>query len=102
MKAKELYRAGQLGPAIQALSAELRDNPLDIQRRTFLFELLCFAGDYDRAGKHLDLLADQGPDAATGALLYRAALHADRMRNDLFATKAYPEVAPDADPISGT
>jgi type VI secretion system protein ImpE len=102
MTARELYRAGQLGPAIQALGAELRDNPLDIQRRTFLFELLCFAGDYDRAGKHLDLLADQGPDAATGALLYRAALHADRMRNDLFAAKAYPDVAPDAEAISGT
>jgi type VI secretion system protein ImpE len=102
MTARELYRAGQLGPAIQALGAELRDNPLDIQRRTFLFELLCFAGEYDRAGKHLDLLADQGPDAATGALLYRAALHADRMRNDLFASKAYPDVAADAEPISGT
>ncbi len=102
MTARELYRAGQLGPAIQALGAELRDHPLDIQKRTFLFELLCFAGEYDRAGKHLDVLAGQGPDSATGALLYRAALHADRMRNDLFATKAYPDVAPDAEPVAGT
>jgi type VI secretion system protein ImpE len=102
MTTRELYRAGQLGPAIQALGAELRDNPLDIQRRTFLFELLCFAGEYDRAGKHLDVLAGQGPDSATGALLYRAALHAERMRNDLFATKAYPDVSPGAPPVAGT
>jgi len=102
MTARELYRAGQLGPAIQALGAELRNNPVDVQRRTFLFELLCFAGEYDRAVKHLDVLAGSGPDSATAALLYRAALHAERLRNDLFANHEYPEVPSDAEPVSGT
>jgi type VI secretion system protein ImpE len=101
MTARELYHAGKLADAIQALGAELRDNPTDTKRRTFLFELLCFAGEYDRAVKHLDVLAGQGPDAATGALLYRAALNADRMRNDLFAKRDYPE-ARDAEPVAGT
>jgi|SRR5579862_13704 len=101
MTARELYHAGQLGAAIQALGAELRDNPTDMRRRTFLFELLCFAGDYDRAQKHLDVLAGQGPDSATGALLYRAALHADRMRTDLFLKKDYPELRADVTPVSG-
>ncbi len=102
MTARELYHAGQLGAAIQALGAELRDNPTDTKRRTFLFELLCFAGEYDRAQKHLDVLAGQGPDSATGALLYRAAMNADRMRNDLFAKKDYPEVRADEAPVAGT
>jgi type VI secretion system protein ImpE len=102
MTAKELYRAGQLTAAIQALSAELRDNPTDAHRRTFLFELLCFAGEYDRAQKQLDILAAAGPDAATGALLYRAALHADGMRADLFARKEYPEVRSGDPPMRGT
>ena len=44
MNPQELYRAGRLSDAIKALSAELRDNPTDTRRRTFLFELLCFAG----------------------------------------------------------
>src|SRR5579862_8081835 len=101
MTARELYHAGQLGAAIQALGAELRDNPTDTRRRTFLFELLCFAGEYDRAQKHLDVLAGQGPDSATGALLYRAALHADRMRNDLFAKRDYPEVHASDLPVAG-
>jgi type VI secretion system protein ImpE len=101
MTARELYHAGQLGAAIQALGAELRDNPTDARRRTFLFELLCFAGEYDRAQKHLDVLAGQGPDSATGALLYRAALNADRMRSDLFARRDYPEVREEP-PVSGT
>jgi type VI secretion system protein ImpE len=102
MTARELYHAGQLGAAIQALGAELRDNPMDTRRRTFLFELLCFAGEYDRAQKHLDVLAGQGPDSATGALLYRAALHADRMRTELFAKREYPEARADHAPVSGT
>ncbi len=42
MKAQELFQAGKLDEAVQALGAELRDNPADARRRTFLFELLCF------------------------------------------------------------
>jgi len=49
MRARELFQAGQLDAAIDALGVEVRDNPTDTQRRTFLFELLCFAGQYGRA-----------------------------------------------------
>jgi hypothetical protein len=56
----------QLDEAIQALGAEVRDNPTDVQRRTFLFELLCFAGAYDRADKQLDILARRGKEAEMG------------------------------------
>lgn len=88
--ARELYQAGQLDEAVLALNAELRDNPADRKRRTFLFELLCFAGNYDRAEKQLDILSQESPDAMTGALLYRAALHAERTRKELFEKKDYP------------
>jgi type VI secretion system protein ImpE len=101
MTANELYRAGKLSEAIQAIGAELRDHPTDVRRRTFLFELLCFAGEFGRAEKHLNVLAEGGPDAATGVLIYRAALHAENMRSDLFSRKEYPVVA-DAPPVSGT
>ena len=84
MTAGQLFQAGKLDQAVQALGAELRDNPGDVQRRTFLFELLCFAGAYDRAEKHLDVLAQGGKDAQLGALLYEGALHAERTRAELF------------------
>ncbi len=84
MTARELYQAGRLGEAVQALNAELRENPADTQRRTFLFELLCFAGNYDRAEKQLEILAREGSNAQMGALLYRGALNAERSRCDLF------------------
>lgn len=90
MTPKQLYQAGKLNEAIAALGAEVRDNPTDTQRRTFLFELLCFAGEHDRAEKHLNLLAEQSPQAKLGAVLYFSALHAERLRTDMFRKKDFP------------
>lgn len=90
MTPQQLLQAGKLDEAIQAVSAEVRDNPQDVKRRTFLFELLCFAGDFSRAEKHLDLAAQGSQPAEMGALLYRAALHAERTRQDLFSKQQYP------------
>ena len=90
MNAQELYRAGRLGDALKALSAEVRDNPTDARRRTFLFELLCFAGEYSRADKQLEVLAQAGPSSEIGVLLYRSALFAERQRQDLFESGSYP------------
>ena len=101
MKAKELYKAGKLSEAIQSLSAELRDNPTDAQRRVFLFELLCFAGDYDRADKHLNFLADQSPQAQMGAVLYMSSLHGERLRQKLFEEKDYPSAPVDESKARG-
>jgi type VI secretion system protein ImpE len=100
MNATELYRAGRLDEAIQALGADLRRDPTDAQRRTFLFELLCFSGDLDRAEKQLNVLADGGTNTEMGALLYRSALHAARTREELFAGGSLPPTP--AQPVAGT
>jgi len=90
MNPTQLYREGRLNDAIQALSAELRDRPADARRRTFLFELLCFAGEYERADKQLEVLAQSGPGAESGVLLYRSAIYAEKQRHDLFARGEFP------------
>lgn len=90
MQARELFKTGKLDEAIEVLGAELRDNPADAQRRAFLFELLCFAGLYDRAEKQLGVLGRNGKDAELGALLYHAALHAERLRQDMFEQETFP------------
>ena len=89
MRANELFRAGKLAEAIRELNEELRKVPTDTQRRTFLFELLCFAGDMDRAEKQLDILSQGGKNSELGAMLYRSALHAERERQTYFKDKAY-------------
>ena len=99
--AREMYAAGRLDSAIEALGAELRSSPTDAQRRTFLFELLTFSGQYDRAEKQLDVLARDGPDAELAVLPYRAALQGERVREHMFTTGDFPTVAAPA-PVAGT
>ena len=91
MSVQDLFRAGKLKEAIQALGSEVRDQPGDNQRRTFLFELLCFAGEFSRAEKHLTLLSDTTPDAAMGGLLYRSAVSAERKRRAFFEGRQYQD-----------
>ena len=103
MNPQELFRAGRLTDAVKALSAELRDNPTDVRRRTFLFELLCFAGEYERADKQLEILAQAGPQSEMGVLLYRSALFAERQRQDVFERGEFPRAqsADDDSPSRG-
>jgi len=101
MTARELFQAGKLNEAVQALNGELRSDPTDVRRRTFLFELLCFAGEYERAEKQLAILAEGNKQADMGALLYRAALHAERARQETFAKKDFPAGAGESS-LSGT
>ncbi len=102
MKARLLFEAGKVDEAIEALSAELRGDPTDVRRRTFLFELLCFAGEYDRAAKQLDVIAGGSREAELGALLYRGALHAERLRQQMFEAGQYPEAGGTQLAVSGT
>lgn len=102
MKARALLDEGRLSEAIESLGVELRSNPGDAQRRAFLFELLCFAGEYDRAEKHLDVLAGAGEKAAMGALLYRSALHAERTRRKMWQEGSYPRHHETLPAVTGT
>jgi len=91
MNAEQLFRAGKLNEAISALGSLLRDRPDDLKHRTFLFELLCFAGEFDRAEKQLNIIEEEGKkESLIGTLFYRGALNADRTRQEMFEKKTYP------------
>lgn len=102
MSPQELVRSGKLGEAIQALTAEVRDHPADTRLRTFLFELLCFAGQYERAEKHLNLLSQAGADAELGALLYRSAIVAAKKREAFFESGQFAAAVPAKPAAAGT
>ena len=102
MTAQSLFQAGRLNDAIESLTGELRSKPPDAQRRTVLFELLCFAGNYDRAAKQLDILSQGGKEAAMGTLLYQSALHAERTRQAMFADDTLPLASDTNAAVSGT
>ena len=98
MNAKELLDAGKVREAEKALSAFLRDNPADIKQRTFLFEILCFSGQYDRAEKQLSVLAKGSHEAEMGAVLYYSALHGEKTRNSMFQKEEFPLESPKPSP----
>ena len=98
MTAKQLLDAGKVHNAEVALAAHLRDHPTDTGSRTFLFELLCFSGQYDRAEKQLGVLSQGGHQAELGAVLYYSALHAEKTRHEIFRKEEYPSVPAAASP----
>lgn len=102
MNPAELYRAGRLDEAIEALTGEVKEDPTDVRARTFLFELLCFNGDFDRAERQLGALAMRGKEAEAGTLLYRAVLNGERRRREMFAQEKVPPEAGVARPAGGT
>jgi type VI secretion system protein ImpE len=91
VKAKELFNAGKVREAERELTSYLRDHPTDVAQRTFLFELLCFSGEFARAEKQLSVLAQGNADRELGAVLYYAALHAEKTRHELFEKQGFPK-----------
>jgi type VI secretion system protein ImpE len=85
-----LFDAGQLDAAIEEVSREVKAHPTDTSRRTFLFELLCFAGEWDRAEKQLDALGHQDVKAEIGVQVYRDNIKAERDRRRLFSDGLQP------------
>ena len=90
MTPRELLEEGRLAAAIEQLGQEVKAHPGDGRRRTFLFELLCFAGDYDRAERQLDVIGHQSESAEIGVDIYRKILTAERARMRLFTEGAMP------------
>jgi type VI secretion system protein ImpE len=86
MDAKQLFDNGDLQGAIGQLTADVKANPLDLRNRIFLFELLCFMGDFQRAERQLDAVAQVSGDATVdlGIDIYRSILRAEVSRRQLF------------------
>ncbi|MGE0826416.1 MAG: type VI secretion system accessory protein TagJ [Candidatus Binatia bacterium] len=90
MTAKELLESGQLAAAIEQLNKDVKAHPTDPRLRTFLFELLCFSGDYQRADRQLEVIGHQSTSAEIGVQVYRNAMVAERARQRLFADGLQP------------
>jgi type VI secretion system protein ImpE len=88
---KQLIDAGKVREALDMLAAHLRNKPTDTEARSALFELLCFAGEFERAEKHLNLLANSSDKAKMGAILYLTATHAERQRHEMYKTQSFPK-----------
>ncbi len=90
-EAKKKLDAGDLDGAIQTALDVVRSKPTDITARTFLFELSCFSGDWERAVKQLDVIGQQDINAMIGAQIYKQNFKAEADRISLFEEGMIPE-----------
>lgn len=91
MTAGDLYHEGKLGQAVAVATQEVRQHPTDTARRWLLAELLCVAGEWDRADKQLDAL--HPPDAPTSLAVaaFRQLIRAEIARHQVFQEGRLPE-----------
>ncbi|MGO9108459.1 MAG: type VI secretion system accessory protein TagJ [Thermoguttaceae bacterium] len=91
MNARECFQSGDLAGAIAAATDEVKHQPTQTSPRGLLAELLCFAGELDRADKHLDTIGHQDPQAMLGISLLRQLVRAELARKDFYLQGRLPE-----------
>lgn len=90
MNAQEYVQAGKLEEALAALQSEVRNNPADPRLRTFLFQLLCLRGSWDRAMNQLAVLAGMGTETKMLAQIFEPVLGCEVLRAEVFAGRRKP------------
>jgi type VI secretion system protein ImpE len=96
MTPRELLAAGELSAAVAAQGALLRAKPTDLDARWFLFVLLCWAGELDRAILQLDMLTEQNAEFGMGSQVYRSLVTAEAERAAVLHREGNPLLPPDS------
>jgi type VI secretion system protein ImpE len=95
MNASQHFKEGRLAQAIDAQIADVKAHPADHGKRLFLFELLVFAGDLERARKHLDILKYDNVEVEASVMKYRRLLDGELERRQVLAGAARPHFLDD-------
>jgi type VI secretion system protein ImpE len=91
MNAGEFFKAGKLQDAIDAQIKEVKVNAADQGKRLFLFELLSFTGDLDRAQRQIEAIKYSELELDAAVLAYRKILDSERLRRRLFSEGLPPQ-----------
>jgi type VI secretion system protein ImpE len=84
MNASELFKASKLKEAIEAQTQAVKASPTDPGLRLFLFELLAFAGDLDRARRQIEAVTYDDPDQVAMLQRYKKLLDSEAERRKMF------------------
>ena len=98
MAPAEHYEQGQLTEAIQAATEQVKGRPTDTSARGFLAQMLCFAGDLERADAQLETIGHQRTEAALGVALIRQLIRAEQARQQFYSDGRLPEFLEDPPP----
>ncbi len=92
MDALELLRAGELGPSLDQLKVQVRQAPRDPKLRTFLFQMFCITGEWDRALTQLRVVRDLDKQADAMVTTYESAIRCEILREKVFRGERSPTV----------
>jgi len=90
--ADQRLREGDLDGARAAVMEAVRSSPGDPGARMFLFQLLCVTGEWDKARRQLETLAQLSPEARMLSVAYGQAIEAEKVRSEIFAGRAQAPV----------
>jgi type VI secretion system protein ImpE len=89
--ARDYYKSGELHKAIDAQMLQVKAHPADQGCRMFLFELCCFAGEWERAKRQIDAISCDEVELAAAVAGYRKLLDAEALRRQLFSSGTRPK-----------
>jgi type VI secretion system protein ImpE len=98
MSASDLYKAGRLQEALDAQVQEVKKSPADHGKRLFLFELLCFAGELDRAARQIQAVKYDEVETDAAVQTYAKLLDSERARRTALRDGTKPEFLIDPPP----
>ncbi|MDC0935264.1 type VI secretion system accessory protein TagJ [Pirellulales bacterium] len=98
MSTPEALRNGDVGKALEELFDQVRNEPDEPRHRIFLFQLLCVAGQWDRALTQLNVARDLDPSSLVMAQAYQEILQCEVLRAEVFAGKRTPLIFGDPEP----
>jgi len=88
--ARQLLESGRLREAFDQLKQDVRKAPRDPRLRTFLFQMFCISGEWDRALAQLTVAAELDPLALPMAETYRTLIRCEGVRDSVFAGRRTP------------
>lgn len=94
----QALKDGDARRALQLLTDQVRNRPQDVKLRTFLFQLLCVLGQWERALNQLKVAGEL--DAATLPMVqtYREAIACEALRQQVFAGQKVPMLFGEPEP----
>jgi type VI secretion system protein ImpE len=95
VSALEALRAGDLDTSMALVKQDVRKNPRDARLRTFLFQMFCITGEWERALTQLSVTADLDPGALPMAHTYQAVIRCEMLRERVFRGETSPTVLGD-------
>lgn len=93
------YSEGDIKGCIDELVEAIKENPDQHYKRMLFGQMLCVAGDYERADKQLDLLSTLEPKFVMEVANWRNLIRAAQHRKDFYEEGRPPKVVGELSPL---